>query len=118
VDDARSALVRSRGATIDRVADLRHELTAIAESTAASPDDEHDAEGATVGFERARVTALLAEAERALDEIERALARLDAGDYGWCEVCGDPIGDERLQALPTTTRCVRCSATARRRPGR
>lgn len=89
--------------------DLDRELTAIAEATAASPDDEHDAEGSTIGFERARVAALLAEAQRALADVERALERLDTGVYGRCERCGGGIGEERLAALPSTTRCVACA---------
>ena len=32
------------------------------------------------------------------------------GGYGLCENCGRPIGDERLNALPSATRCVRCQA--------
>ncbi len=32
------------------------------------------------------------------------------GRYGLCEDCSRPIGDERLEALPTATRCVRCQA--------
>jgi DnaK suppressor protein len=33
------------------------------------------------------------------------------GGYGMCEDCRKPIGDERLAALPTATRCVACQAT-------
>ena len=33
-------------------------------------------------------------------EIDQALARLDAGSYGLCEVCGEPIPGERLRAIP------------------
>lgn len=32
------------------------------------------------------------------------------GQYGTCEDCGQPIGAERLEAIPTATRCVRCQA--------
>jgi len=32
------------------------------------------------------------------------------GQYGLCESCGKPIGAERLEALPTATRCIRCQA--------
>ena len=33
------------------------------------------------------------------------------GGYGMCEDCSRPIGKERLEALPTATRCVACQAT-------
>ncbi|MDQ6848290.1 MAG: TraR/DksA C4-type zinc finger protein [Candidatus Dormibacteraeota bacterium] len=43
-------------------------------------------------------------------EIDRALARLDAGTHGRCELCGEPIPGERLRAIPWAALCVPCSA--------
>lgn len=43
-----------------------------------------------------------------LVEVEAALARLLANDYGHCEKCGKPIAEDRLLALPTTRVCVAC----------
>jgi len=48
---------------------------------------------------------LLAELQH---DVERALARLETGDYGICEDCSQPISLERLRVLPEATRCVRC----------
>jgi hypothetical protein len=42
-----------------------------------------------------------------LDEVERALARLDDGTYGRCEACGEPIDDRRLAEFPVTRNCSR-----------
>lgn len=70
-------------------------------------DDEHDPEGATIAFERAQLDALAARAHGRLVEIDAALARLADGLYGRCEVCGEDIGAERLEARPATARCVR-----------
>jgi len=50
--------------------------------------------------------AVLDRAEAELDDVERALARLDEGTYSACEVCGRPIGDDRLEAAPATRRCA------------
>lgn len=94
------------------VADLERELEAIARSTDANVDDEHDAEGSTVGYERARVGALLAAARQRLARLDRALARARRGETVRCERCGCPIAAERLEALPGTARCVRCSCLA------
>jgi RNA polymerase-binding transcription factor DksA len=47
-----------------------------------------------------------------LAELDAALARSEAGDYGRCVICGDPIGDERLAARPGADRCIRCASTA------
>jgi RNA polymerase-binding transcription factor DksA len=48
-----------------------------------------------------------------LDQIDRALARLDAGDYGRCEQCRQAIADERLELIPYTDRCAACAGTGR-----
>ena len=40
--------------------------------------------------------------------VEGAMARLRNGSYGICEACGNEIGVERLQALPSARRCVEC----------
>jgi RNA polymerase-binding transcription factor DksA len=49
--------------------------------------------------------AVLADAERVLDEVDHALALLDDGTYGTCETCGGTIGDDRLEATPTARTC-------------
>jgi DnaK suppressor protein len=52
---------------------------------------------------------------RALERTERALAKLDDGSYGLCDVCGDPIPPGRLRALPEAGLCVPCTESERRR---
>lgn len=52
---------------------------------------------------------ILEEARGALAAAERSLAQEAAGDYGRCSSCGEPIGDERLEALPDTTTCRDCA---------
>lgn len=44
------------------------------------------------------------------EQIMAALARIEAGDYGVCSVCGGAIAPARLLALPTATRCIACAA--------
>jgi DnaK suppressor protein len=55
--------------------------------------------------------------ERVLARTERAVAKLDDGSYGMCDVCGDPIPAGRLRALPDAVLCVRCAQAQRRSPG-
>jgi RNA polymerase-binding transcription factor len=50
----------------------------------------------------------LARAEQLLDQVENALARLDAGSYGICSGCGGKIPPGRLKALPYAEFCVEC----------
>ena len=59
--------------------------------------------------------ALTRNAQDLLDQSERALARIDAGTYGVCESCGQPIGKARLQAFPRATLCVTCKHRQDRR---
>jgi RNA polymerase-binding transcription factor len=99
-----------------RIAELDREFSAIVASArdgSAGGDDEHDPEGATVAFERQHVAALLAQARQHLAEIEAALGKVESGRYEICDICGGPIGAERLAARPAALICVRC-ARARR----
>jgi RNA polymerase-binding transcription factor DksA len=64
-------------------------------------DGQHPGDVATDLFERERDLGQLEQIERELREIDDALRRLDDGTYGVCEVCGRPIPDERLEAVPT-----------------
>lgn len=80
--------------------------------------DNHPADDAEMVFIRERNLALLTNAQDRIQQIEEALQRMDEGTYGTCENCGRPIGNERLEALPFTTRCVACQAQAEQTDGR
>ena len=43
-----------------------------------------------------------------LESIDSALYRIEGGDYGFCDNCGDPIQEKRLEALPWAHHCVKC----------
>jgi RNA polymerase-binding protein DksA len=64
------------------------------------------ADTASFTFERELGSGLVDGAEQTLAQIEHALARLDAGTYGLCERCGEPINVERLLARPAATLCI------------
>jgi len=51
-------------------------------------------------------TGLLERVELELEDVERALRRLDEGTYAACEVCGRVIGDDLLVLSPVTRRCA------------
>ena len=72
------------------------------------------AAAATHVFEQQRDLALRDRARTQLDQVEAALARLDAGKYGVCTNCGKPIGAERLEAIPWTPFCIDCARTGAR----
>lgn len=108
------------GALADRAAQLDALLARLDADAAAvradradqTADDEHDPEGSTLSGEWQRIEALRrgALAERA--EVAEALARVDAGTYGICVVCGEVIPAARLEARPMATMCVACAERA------
>lgn len=60
-------------------------------------------------------TLRLRDRERGLlSKIDRAIRRIDEGEYGYCEVCDDEIGFRRLEARPVTTMCIECKEEAER----
>jgi DnaK suppressor protein len=48
---------------------------------------------------------------RQLEEVDRALEDIEAGRYGVCRECGEPIAAGRLKVMPFATRCVACQAS-------
>jgi len=93
-----------------RIAGLTREVAEIVESAQlANVDDEHDPEGSTIAYERAKVLALLATAQQDLVAIDAALRRTDDATYGMCLTCGRPISPDRLDAVPATTTCIACA---------
>ena len=88
--------------------DLRARLAELTTDGDAAPDfDDGFADSAQVAAEQGENLSLAATLREQLDEAESALARLDGGTYGFCEVCGEPIGDVRLEAMPATRFCIK-----------
>ncbi|MEU0969936.1 TraR/DksA C4-type zinc finger protein [Streptomyces sp. NPDC005917] len=113
-DSLRRLLAAERVDTVGQIAALSREFDGIVEANAlVAVDDEHDPEGSSTAFERAHVASLLAQARHYLVDVDQALERLEAGEYGQCAVCGEPIPRERLEVRPAATTCVRCAAAAR-----
>jgi RNA polymerase-binding protein DksA len=81
---------------------------AIQDETQDSTADNHPGDMATVTFDRELDYTLEENEGRLLQAIDVALTRMDGGSYGACASCGQPIGSERLEALPWTTQCIDC----------
>jgi RNA polymerase-binding protein DksA len=98
-----------------------HDLAAEAEALASDREpgdtqfDEESGEGDTLNVERERDLALSASATQAVEEIDRALRRMDTGSYGICERCGKKIAVARLEALPFAALCIECKSREERR---
>jgi RNA polymerase-binding transcription factor DksA len=108
----RELLLEERETYTRHATDLRAE----AEQLAADREpgdvqfDEESGQGDTMNVERERDLALSAQAMAAVEDIDRALAKIDEGTYGICERCGKPIPKERLKALPYAALCVACKS--------
>jgi DnaK suppressor protein len=79
--------------------------------------DQHPGDSGTETFEMEKNVSLLEQVDDELQEIETAAQRLERGTYGTCQACGRPIGDARLEAMPSTRFCVEDQAKAERQAG-
>ena len=118
--------------TDEELADVRDDLVfdigrmeraiATAEKALASLFDE-GTEGAgrdpadvgSTNFERDQEMSLVQNAKDMLDQAHSALHRFEAGKYGVCESCGQPVGKDRLQVFPRATMCLPCKQREERR---
>lgn len=110
MNNALSKLERERRETLDRLAALNCEFSAlVAAAQGSNNDDEHDPEGATLAFERSQLDALVQQARSHLREIDAAERRLARGTFGVCESCDQPVPADRLAVKPTARTCVTCA---------
>lgn len=114
----RQALEEKRVKTIQTLADLADDLEQpFSESISEfALYDNHPADVATETYERGKDLALRAEQEHMLREIEAALRRISSGTYGFCTICGQPIAEDRLRALPYASCCQHCQKEKPQRP--
>ncbi len=82
-------------------------------STDGAGDDQADAGSKT--FEREQEQSIAANRLDLMTQMERAVQRIDAGTYGFCERCGKPIVKDRLKAFPAATLDVACKQREERR---
>ncbi|HET7235328.1 MAG TPA: TraR/DksA C4-type zinc finger protein [Actinomycetota bacterium] len=94
-DNLRKEIVEQGGdpASLDAEIDVERNFADSAHSTA----------------ERARLLSVMKALRSNLRLVERALTKMDLGTYGPCERCGQPIGIERLEALPWVILCIDCA---------
>jgi DnaK suppressor protein len=89
----------------------------VAEMTLAGAADSGDdiADLGTKAFTRDQEFALAESIRSRIEQVERALARLDNGGYGTCEICSVEIPVARLAAFPSVTLCVACKSRSESR---
>ena len=98
-------------------AQLLHDIEVKAHQVAEDGDDldperggvgNHMADDANQTFEQETMLTLERSVRRHLDQVNMALARIEAGTYGICANCGKPINPARLEARPSSVLCIEC----------
>ena len=100
-----SLLSTVRSDLSDERARLELQISAL-EPGGGSSFDDNFADSGQVAAEQGENKVLASQLQSELDEVERALAKLDDGTYGKCETCGDPIAAARLEAMPAARFCI------------
>ena len=108
----KALLEHERAVRSDQAQMLRAEADQLAEDMEPGDVqfDDESGEGANMSVERERDLAMSAQAAADVEEIDRALTRIEAGTYGICDGCRKPIVRPRLRALPFATLCVSCKS--------
>ncbi|HUG08425.1 MAG TPA: TraR/DksA C4-type zinc finger protein [Acidimicrobiia bacterium] len=70
------------------------------------------ADAASVTAERTEVLGLVESLKSQLDDVDTALAHIEAGTYGTCDSCGGDISEDRLEFRPASVLCVDCKTKA------
>jgi len=113
VDTARfrSILQEERQRVLDAISYLHEETPGSLEDETeeiVGSSDNHLGETATATLDREIDYSLEENSEQVLKSIEGALERIDEGTFGICQTCGEPISEERLEAIPYATQCIDC----------
>jgi RNA polymerase-binding protein DksA len=98
---ARASLLEERGRL---VVELGEPIEGPGQMTYGS-----QAAAASQVFEQQRDLALRDRSKAELERVDAALRALDAGTYGTCVSCGNPIAPERLEAIPWAPTCIDCA---------
>jgi DnaK suppressor protein len=91
----------------------RDEILQNADETVADMNDQtvnypDPTDRASIESDRSFVLRLRERERMLLTKINEALERIESGEFGICESCGEEIGFKRLEARPVTTLCINC----------
>ena len=103
LDQLRNQLLVKRQEILDL---YEHDLRVGQESSDEGAEDLVDR--ANSAYNREFMLSLSGSEREVLKEIESAIERVDAGEYGVCNACGEKIPAKRLQALPWARYCIDC----------
>ena len=106
----RQRLIAERQRVLDAIENIHTENPgSIGEETEELGfQDNHPGDVATATFDREMASTLEENSAHVLAGIDAALGRIENGTYGVCQQCENPIGADRLEALPWATLCIDC----------
>jgi len=103
-------LKKEKAELLEKLEQLRAIGQPSAERKEGSPFGKRE-EGADEALELEKRLALGKRLEESLNEVEHALQKYEAGTYGLCDSCGQPIEQARLEAIPQASLCLNCKAS-------
>jgi DnaK suppressor protein len=102
-------LKKDKAELLEKLEQLRALGQPSAERKEGSPFGKRE-EGADEASELEKRLVSIKRLEESLSEIEHALQKYEAGTYGLCDSCGQPIEQGRLEAIPQASLCLRCKS--------
>ena len=110
IDNARAALIDERATVTHQL----HELGADESGNLTGDVDFGDAfaDAGAATAERTETIGIVTSLKKRLDDVDRALTKIDEGTFGVCMICGKDIGADRMEFRPTSVRCVDCKTRA------
>ncbi len=99
-----------KGLLLQRKEQILKNLEGVKEEISELQSQELNDEGdfAAANSDRLVENAIISKQQKELEEIERALNKIESGEYGICEMCEDPIGTHRLKVKPHAVYCIDC----------
>ncbi len=111
VEKQRQRLIGLRDELVSTMAGVaRGNLREHADSGDASAFGMHSADAGSDAYDRDLALNLLSQEQNALYEIDEALARIENNVYGYCELSGEKINADRLEAIPFARLTVQCQS--------
>lgn len=116
-------LGRMRTALLERKTEIEGEVESMNEEIRSIGEDQgiekgslgnHFAEDGSNMMEAERLSTINEDLQDILNQVNGALERMDNGTFGTCQRCGQPIGEERLEAFPYVRFCIACQTQVER----
>ena len=104
----RAMLIEKRNNLLGNVSSMENDALLDQRSNLSSTPI-HMADLGTDSFEQEFTLGLMDSERKLISEIDEALKRVDNGTYGICEVGGEPIPKQRLNAIPWARCCINCA---------